>query len=534
MADNLTQFLRKSAPTGGGAPDPRIAEILRRVERARLDRARHQARLTACYKFALPWRHKLSQNMPTDQLDEIFASTAMTVLEDFAADMLNTFTPQKMAWIEIKPVIEITDSAEKRQIEPLLKRYTEVLFAEMARSNLYQALQESYLDLGPGTMALTIHDINKAEPIHCQAIPAGTELLIDRGIYGGVDGRWREWKCRAEDIPTLWPDAKPADLGQQWRPGDLTEYDIIDGVYRDWSDRSAECWCYTVLCNQKIILDEKYDGAGSCPMPVARWSRDSTTAWGVGPTYRSTPDIKTENHVKYLGLKNLDKIVDPAFTFEDDGVLNFDQGIVPGTGMPRAVGSKAPEMMESKGRFDVQFMELDDLRSSIKRAHYQDRPEQQGKTPPSATQWADEAAERARRMGSPATNLVIELQYPIIKRFAYLLTKRGVLPKIELNGKEIAIEPVSPLLRAQEQEEVVRNDRLAEMLAGRFGPAIANVLINQIKFARRQAERMGVNTDLLREEGEIAGAIKQFAGLLQQGNAPAPIAAPPAGGGIVP
>jgi hypothetical protein len=124
----------------------------------------------------------------------------------------------------------------------------------------------------------------------------------------------------------------PADIGQQWRPGDLTEYNIIDGVYRDWSNRSAECWCYTVLCNNKIILDEKYEGAGSCPMPVARWARDSTTAWGVGPTYRSTPDIKTENHVKYLGLKNLDKIVDPAFTFEDDGVLNFDQGIVPGTG----------------------------------------------------------------------------------------------------------------------------------------------------------------------------------------------------------
>jgi hypothetical protein len=111
---------------------------------------------------------------------------------------------------------------------------------------------------------------------------------------------------------------------------------------------------------------------------------------------------------------------------------------VPGTGMPRAVGSKAPEMMESKGRFDVQFMELDDLRSSIRRAHYQDRPEQQGKTPPTATQWADEAAERARRMGSPATNLVIELAYPIIKRFAYLLTEARRAAKDRLNGNQVA------------------------------------------------------------------------------------------------
>jgi hypothetical protein len=190
--------------------------------------------------------------------------------------------------------------------------------------------------------------------------------------------------------------------------------------------------------------------------------------------------------------------------------------------MPRAVGSKAPEMMESKGRFDVQFMELDDLRSSIRRAHYQDKPEQQGKTPPTATQWADEAAERARRMGSPATNLVIELQYPIIKRFAYLLEKRGVLPKVELNGNAVALEPVSPLLRAQEQEEVVRIDRFAEMIAARFGPAIANIIINQIKHASDLADLLGVDKDRLRDEAEIADAIKQFSGLLQQGNTPDP------------
>lgn len=535
MATGATQ-LKKPPPIQGGADatDPRVAEVLRRVQRARLDRSRHQSRLNDCYKFALPWRHKQGVNQPTDQLDEIFTATAMTTLEDFAADMLNTFTPQKAAWVAIKPIKTFRDEVDRRKLAEQLKEYSEVLFAEMARSNLYQALQESYLDLGPGTMALVIQDIDKAEPIHCQAIPAGTELLIDRGLYGGVDGRWWERKIRAEDMQTLWPNAKPPGAQVQWRPGDLTEYDVIDGVYRKWSARDAETWCYIVLCGDKIILEEEYKGSGSCPIPVARWSRDSTTAWGVGPTYRSTPDIKTENHVKFLGLKNLDKIVDPAGTYEDDGVINFDQGITPGTMVPRAVGSKAPEMMESNGRFDVQWMELDDLRSSIRRAHYQDRPEQKGKTPPTASQWMDEAAERARRMGSPATNLVLELQYPIIKRFAYLLQKRGVLPKIELNGEGVAIEPVSPLLRAQEQEEVIRMDRFAEMISARFGPAVANIIIDQFKHAEDLADLLGYDKKRLRPKEEIQAAIQQLSGLLQQGNAPTDLAAPTAGGGIVP
>jgi hypothetical protein len=48
-------------------------------------------------------------------------------------------------------------------------------------------------------------------------------------------------------------------------------------------------------------------------------------------------------------------------------------------------GLEAPEAIESKARFDVQAFERDELRSVIRRAHYQDEPEQLGKTPPTAT-----------------------------------------------------------------------------------------------------------------------------------------------------
>ena len=60
-------------------------------------------------------------------------------------------------------------------------------------------------------------------------------------------------------------------------------------------------------------------------------------------------------------------------------------------GIPKAVGSTL-EVIESKGKFDVLWLEMEDLRASVKRAHYQDGPDQPGKTPPTATQWADEAA----------------------------------------------------------------------------------------------------------------------------------------------
>lgn len=495
--------------------DPLLKEMNALVDRARIDRAKHDPRIADCYRYTMPWRHKFNdKTQATVTIDEIFDELPGTVLEDFAADMLNTFTPQKNDWVSIQPVVTL-DTAGERKIGEDLKKYQRVVFDAMARSNLYMALQESYLDLGPGTMALCVTDIDPAKPFHCEAIPA-PNLLLAKGPFGFVTGTFREGAYLRSEIVRMWPDANVSllDAGAA-KPAAEQSYDIIDGCWRDWSDRANEVYHYVVQGNGKKLYHKKYIGAGSCPFIVARWGRDSTTAWGVGPTYRVLPAIKTLNHFAYLTLKNYDKHVDPPTSYEDDGVMNVDNGVNPGDWIPRAPGSEKPEVIESKAKFDVEAVQIDDKRSAIKRAHYQDRPEQQGKTPPTATQWADEAAERARRMGTPATALVHELQYPLINRFAYLLAERGKLPKVRLDGEEIALQPVSPLLRAQEQEEVVRNDRFAELIAARFGPQIAMVVIDVVKYAAKQGRLLGVDSELIRDDAKMQAAIEQLMPVLQ-------------------
>jgi hypothetical protein len=510
---------------------PLLKEMNRLVDKAKIDRTKHQARIADVYRYTMPWRHQFNQSQHVPDIDVIFDELPGLVLEDFAADMLNTFTPQKNNWVEPKPVVTL-DSGQSNQIKAQLDKYRDVVFDAMSRSNLYMALQEAYMDLGPGTMALLITDIDPIKPFHCEAIPA-PELLITRGPYGYVDGVFRCRMRLRSEIKRLWPDANLELLGPEPREGDDPEYEVTDGCWRDWSDRGDESYKYACQANGKLIYHKQYKGEGSCPFIVARWGRDPTTAWGFGPTYRTLPAIKTRNHVRYLAMKNYDKHVDPAMSYEDDGVTNLDNGVTPGLWIPRAPDSDAPEPIESKARFDVQVFEMDELASIIRRAHYQDRPEQLGKTPPTATQWADEAAERARRMGTPATTLVHELQYPLFKRFAYLEAQRGTLPKVMLEGRDVNLQPESPLLRAQQQEEVIRLDRFVEMINVRFGPQVANVLINQIKYANRLALLIGVPPELLRTENEIAGALKQFAPIIENfaggGGKPAAIAPPPVG-----
>jgi hypothetical protein len=527
----------KKAKSDDDAQSPILKTMNRLVERGLRDRNRHQARLADCYKYAMPWRHKFNTTGQgaTVDLDEIFDETIATTLEDFSADMLNTFTPQKNNWIEERPLAAL-DAGIKRMIADPMAERQRIVFAEMARSPLYQGLQEAYLDLGPGTMVLIVTDVDMSKPIHVEAIPA-TDAILVRGPYGTVDTFRRKTYLRSE-IPVLWPEADMSKLGPEPTDGVEQDIEVTDGCWRDWSDKGDETYQYAVQANGKLLYQRQWKGPGSCPFIVARWSRDSQTAYGVGPTYRVLPAIKTLNHFAYLSLKNYDKHVDPATSYEDDGTCNIDNGVNPGDWIPRAPGSKAPEPIESKARFDVQAFQIEEKRSIVKRAHYQDRPEQIGKTPPTAFQWADERAERARSMGTPATNLVQELQIPLYKRFVYLLGpgQRNVLPVITENGKQdgklIALEPISPLLRAQEQEEVIRLDRFAEMIGTRFGPQIANIVINQIKYAHRLAELLGVDKQLLNDENKLAGAIQQLAPILQNfagGKPGGQIAPPPVG-----
>lgn len=522
------QPFKPAAKAPGDDDHPCKKEMCRLLEKAKLDRAKHQSRIADCYRYTMPWRHKIGQSSFSPDVDVIFDGTAGVVLEDFAADMLNTFTPQKNNWVTAQPV-ETLETGDRNKIKDNIGAYQRVVFSAMGASNLYMSLQEAYMDLGPGTMALLITDPDPTKPYHCEAIPA-PELLITRGPYGYVDGVFRERNriCRSE-IKTLWPDADfskidpagPINNDVKFVGAD-PEYDVIDGCWRDWGEKGNEHYDYCVMASGKIIYHKPYKGAGSCPYIVARWGRDSTTAWGCGPTYRTLPEIKTLNHVRFTSLKNYDKHVDPVTSYVDDGVMNIDNGVTPGLWIPRAPGSDAPEPMESKARFDVQVFEIDECRSMIRRAHYQDRPEQQGKTPPSATQWADEAAERARRMGTPATTLVHELQYPLFRRFAYLEGQRGKLPKVQLEGRDVALQPISPLLRAQEQEAVVRRDKFAELIVGRFGPQVGMIIIDLVKYSKAQGKDMGIEEEIIRNENDIAEAIKKFLPVLQSATAGKP------------
>jgi hypothetical protein len=401
-----------------------------------------------------------------------------------------------MPWVEPKPS-EMLDAATSRQIEAPLKQYRDKVFAEIARSNFYEAATEAYHDLAISTAVMQIQDGQPGRPRICQAIPLPTVYLL-RGTYGEVGGVFRVFKARCSELPVYYGDDLPAKYAAMAVSKPEREYEVTECVWREWDPKVQESWNIVVYIGADVIRDKTVQGIGSSPLLTGRWRTDASTAWGLGPLYTALPTIRVLDELGYLVLKNLNRVVDPSGFYDEDGFTNLEQGLVPGRWVARLPGSKQ-DTIKSDQNFDLTFYSQDDMRHQIKRALFQDRPEQSGDTPPTATQWMDEKARTARRL--PVGRLTT-WQIQVFARFAYLMTQAGELAPVELNGRAISLTITSPLAKQLQQESVVLTMRFLDV-ANQYFPDAAKLLIDPQKTLEMIKKVMQEENVVIRSDEEI-------------------------------
>lgn len=493
-----------------------IKQAEARLKRAREDKDKHRKRLDDYYQYAMPWRHKIGQTYNDQDVDNIFDSTAMDSVADFASDMLATFTPDYFEWIEPVPSIEV-NQADRAIIQPQIEDYNSAIFSEIRRSNFKAEALECYQDLSHGTMSMIVQDTHISKPFYCESIPAN-DLLIARGPFKDIGVKAYELCYTADQIPALWPKAKEnSELMRIIKDSPSKDLKVTQICWRDYSDIGTERWKFSAYAEKKFLLESAdYTGQGSCPIIAARWMTDNTTCWGIGPGYLKLPDIKTANILVELLLEKLEESVDPMWSYEDDGTMNLENEMQPGMWIPRSPGSEAPQPLESRANLDVGYFDRQALRENILRGFFQDKPLQRGKTPPTATQFLEEAADAARRLGAPAGRLVIEWQFEIYSRFAYLTARRGKLPKVELNGQIISLNANSPLLRSQKQAEALQIQQYAAVLASIVGTELAQAAIDPVEAAYILKDLFGIKAKILVNKDELAALLEQMKGAMQQ------------------
>jgi phage portal protein BeeE len=126
-------------------------------------------------------------------------------------------------------------------------------------------------------------------------------------------------------------------------------------------------------------------------------------------------------------------------------------------------------------------------------------------------------ADLSRKIGSAFGRLQAEMVQPVLQRIIFLLRKQGRIEIPTVNGREVKIKSVSPLAQAQSNQDIVSFDRFLELIQGRFGPEVTNLLVSSEEAAVYLAKKFGVPDNLIRDVGERKQIVEMAQQMQQQG-----------------
>ncbi len=494
-------------------------DIKHKAEMAFNNRDKFRPLFQDAYDYTMPTRQGFdhSDTLGQSRTDRIFDETAVVGVTEFAAELQSSLMPPFSRWANLVAGSDIEDVDEAEEINEELQAITQKVFDYIAASNFDQEVNEALHDLAVGTGILHVMPGDAIDPLRFRAIPL-TEIAIEDGPDGQIDDIHYRKFCKVDHLPIMYPDL-PKDVYEVIKSKNYTDdrIELVQSTMRDRSKPNLRQWDYVahIPSIEQEIARERYEGRGSNPWILFRWSKAAGESYGRGPVINALPAIRTCNLTVQLILENADMAVTGMWQADDDGVINPDSiNLRPGIIIPRAPGSRI-DPLQTPARFDVGQLVLDDMRHNIKKALYNQqlgRPHEA--TPMSATEVAERMAQLANEIGPAFGRLMKELVEPVIQRVIYILKDKGLIKIPTIDGKQIQIVSQSPLATAQRMQDVTNMDQFLQRMVSVFGPQILQVLVDQDKAAKWYAEKQQIPLDLLRKPEDQAALLQETVGQL--------------------
>lgn len=480
--------------------DDGFKNLLQRYKKAQERRSQWSALWQEAYDYTLPNRGGFTiQVRPGEsKAAQIYDATAMDAVDQLAASILGNLTPPWSQWFGLKPGPEMS-AQESESLSPVLEKSGQILQDHFDRSNFSVEIHQSFLDLIIGGTASLYFD---------EALPGGfsafeftsvplSSIVLEEGSGGLLDGTFRSSSLTFDQLRQKFPSASlPEEFINQGVRDPQKEFKILESVLPE-----NGLFTYTALL--KNFTSEPYLIARKQmlhnPFINFRWMKTPDEIYGRSPVMKALPDIKTANKVVELILKNASIATTGIWQADDDGVLNpATINLTPGSIIPKAVGSDGLRPLEMPGSFDVSEIVLEDLRSRIRHALLADRLTQiQGRNM-TATEVLERSAQMALVLGATYGRMQTELLTPLVQRAYSILRRRGEVPDIDLDGRNVQVDFRSPLARAQGQRDTQNVISWINTVLA-LGPE-AQKAADLPRIARHLGEAMGVPSDLIRKE----------------------------------
>ena len=436
----------------------------------------------------------------------IFDSSPLQSVELLAASLHGMLTNPSTPWFSLRfkaEDIEFEDEAKE-----WLESATETMYAAFNKSNFQQEIFELYHDLITfGTAAMFVEeddeDILKFSTRHIN------EIFIAENDKGRIDTVFRKFKLSARAAIQKFGDVS-TNIATVAKKDPYEEIEMLHAVYprSDFDPKKQD--------KQNMPFESVYIEAGTgeelsvsgfreFPFVVPRYLKASHEIYGRSPAMTALPDVKMLNEMSKTTIKSAQKQVDPPLLVPDDGFILPVRTVPGGLNFYRAGTRDRIEPLNIGANTPLGLNMEEQRRNSIRNAFYVNQLMMQTGPQMTATEVIQRNEEKMRLLGPVLGRLQSELLKPLIDRaFALILRKNLFKPAPEfLSGKDIEIEYVSPLAKAQKSSELQSIMRAIEIMGSLSNIAPVFDHINMDKLVRHLADIVGVPQKILKPQSEL-------------------------------
>jgi len=482
--------------------------LLKRFDRLKSQRQNWESHWQEVADYMQPRKADVtkSRSKGDKRTELIFDSSPLQSVELLAASLHGMLTNPSTPWFSLR--FKEYEMENEDEAKEWLEDATEVMYSAFNKSNFQQEIFELYHDLITfGTAAMFIEedddDILKFSTRHIN------EMYIAENDKGRIDTVFRKFKLSARSAIQKFGTVS-ANISVVAKKDPYEEVEILHAVYPR-SDFDPKKQDKDNMPFASIYLDASsgdelsVSGFREFPFVVPRYLKASHEIYGRSPAMTALPDVKMLNEMSKTTIKSAQKQVDPPLLVPDDGFILPVRTVPGGLNFYRSGTRDRIEPLNIGANTPLGLNMEEQRRNSIRNAFYVNQLMMQSGPQMTATEVIQRNEEKMRLLGPVLGRLQSELLKPLIDRcFALILRKNLFRPAPEfLSGKDIEIEYVSPLAKAQKSTELQSIMRAIEIMGSLANVAPVFDHINMDKLVRHLADIVGVPQKILKPQSEL-------------------------------
>ena len=449
------------------------------------------------------------------RMEQVFDSSPIQAVELLAASLHGMLTNPSTPWFTLRFKDEEVDNEDDAKL--WLESATDVMYTAFNRSNFQQEIFELYHDLITfGTAAMFIEEDNddliKFSTRHIN------EVFIAENDKGRIDTIFRKFKLSARSSLQKFGNKVSSEIQSKAQKNPYEEIEILHAVYprtdfnpnkKDKQNMPFE----SVYLEFKNGNELSVSGFKEFPFVVPRYLKASNEIYGRSPAMTALPDVKMLNEMSKTTIKAAQKQVDPPLLVPDDGFLLPVRTVPGGLNFYRSGTRDRIEPLNIGANNPLGLNMEDQRRDSIRAVFYVNQLMMQQGPQMTATEVIQRNEEKMRLLGPVLGRLQSELLKPLIDRVFAILLRNNMLPHAPefLSGRDIEIEYVSPLAKAQKSTELQSIMRAIEILGSLANVAPVFDYVNFDNLVKHLADIVGVPQKILKSQSQVNAERQQAA-----------------------